>query len=132
MPLDRPNLSPPLPGPDPRPANPIRKFLLWRFRGPEDAPTLRRVGHLLLDLVNEAGQHGPKDDGSSIRSPLLAVAQDLLADPSNLTEIADECGWNKELPEPEGALRGRVEAWAFQLQLIAQSIRETLGVESRP
>jgi hypothetical protein len=46
----------------------------------------------------------------------LAVARDLLADASNLTEIAEECGWNQELPDHEAALAGWVEARPIQLQ----------------
>lgn len=46
---------------------------------------------------------------------------------STLTEIAEECRWNQELPEEEAQLAGRMKAWAVQVQLLARSIFRTLG-----
>ena len=92
MPLDPPTPSAPPAHPQPRIPGPIWEVLLRRFRDPDEAAAVRRLGHLLLDLVNEAGKHGSEGGGSTIRPVLLAVARDLLADASNLSEIADECG----------------------------------------
>jgi hypothetical protein len=126
---DHPDPSTPRTDPESRPATPIREALLFRFRDPKDAATVRRLGDLLLDLVNESGQHGPEDGESSIRAALIAVAQDLLCDASNLTEIADERRWNRDLAKEETHFAERALSWAAQVQLLAGAMLQALGVE---
>jgi hypothetical protein len=94
MPKDHPDRSAPQTDPGPPPASPVREALLHRFRDPEDAAIVRRLGDLLFDVMKGSGQHSPEGEGTSLRSVLIAVAQNLLCDASNLVEIAAECGWN--------------------------------------
>jgi len=106
----------------------LRETFLWRFHRPAVAAAFRVVGDGLFELLNEAGQWGPPEEGPSPQATygeVRAACADLGHVARYLDEVAAE-RQGSELDAVSEALAEEASGWAGRLAVLVTDMRRSL------